>query len=91
MLLAIDVGNTNTVFALIKDDKVYHEWRVASDGQRTCDEYFVWFHQLMQYHVIELKTVTSVIIASVVPQVNRALVHFSKNYLCVEPVLIGGQ
>ena len=47
MLLAIDQGNTNTVFALIDADGAIHrKWRIATDDRRTADEYLVWIHAL---------------------------------------------
>ena len=42
MLLAIDVGNTNIVFALCAGQEIVHRWRISTDGQRTADEYAVW-------------------------------------------------
>ena len=47
MLLAIDVGNTNMVFALHDGEQVVAEWRCRTERQRTADEYYVWLRQLM--------------------------------------------
>ena len=47
MLLAIDVGNTNVVFALVEGREIKARWRVATDPRRTADEYAVWLLQLM--------------------------------------------
>ena len=49
MLLAIDVGNTNMVFALHDGERVVAEWRCRTERQRTADEYFVWLQQLMEH------------------------------------------
>ena len=68
MLLAIDVGNTNTVFAFYEDGEQKAEWRIATDARRTADEYFVWLDQLMRHEGIKTQ-ITDVIICSVVPQV----------------------
>src|SRR3546814_16866968 len=46
MLLAIDAGNTNVVFALVKDREIRARWRIATDTRRTADEYAGWRHQL---------------------------------------------
>ena len=43
MLLAIDVGNTNTVFAIFEKNKKLAQWRCSTSEERTADEYFVWF------------------------------------------------
>jgi len=47
MLLAVDVGNTNTVFALFDGEQPKADWRIATDTRRTADQYFVWFDHLM--------------------------------------------
>ena len=47
MLLAIDVGNTNLVFALFDGDELRARWRISTDGRRTGDEYAVWLFQLL--------------------------------------------
>ena len=48
MLLAIDAGNTNVVFALVDGDgEIRARWRIATDPRRTADEYAVWLHQLL--------------------------------------------
>ena len=48
MLLAVDVGNTNVVFALFDGLEIRSRWRVATDPRRTADQYAVWLLQLMQ-------------------------------------------
>src|SRR3546814_3969990 len=45
MLLAIDAGNTNCVFALVEGGDIRARWRIATDARRTADEYAVWLHQ----------------------------------------------
>ncbi|HET8613323.1 MAG TPA: type III pantothenate kinase, partial [Sphingomonas sp.] len=51
MLLAVDAGNTNIVFALVEPDGdrpvIRARWRIATDPRRTADEYAVWLHQLL--------------------------------------------
>ncbi len=46
MDLAIDIGNTNTVFAIVEDDTILHQFRMRTDAARTADEYYVWFSTL---------------------------------------------
>ena len=48
MLLAIDAGNTNVVFALVDDGDIRARWRIATDPRRTADEYVVWLNQLLE-------------------------------------------
>ena len=47
MLLAVDAGNTNLVFALVDGGAIKARWRIATDPRRTADEYAVWLHQLL--------------------------------------------
>ena len=46
MLLAVDVGNTNSVFSVSKEKKILSEWRCSTDGNMTADQYFTWLKQL---------------------------------------------
>ncbi|MGE0179845.1 MAG: type III pantothenate kinase, partial [Sphingomonas sp.] len=48
MLLAIDAGNTNLVFALVEEGVIRARWRIATDARRTADQYAVWLHQLLE-------------------------------------------
>lgn len=68
MLLAVDVGNTNAVFAVHDGTAVIGEWRCRTERQRTADEYFVWLRQLMEFNGVE-GAIRSVVVSSVVPQV----------------------
>ena len=88
MLLAIDVGNTNTVFAVHDGESFVGEWRCATDHQRTADEYYVWLRTLMQ---LERKDhpVDEVIISSVVPQVVFNLRVLCARYFDCRPVVVG--
>jgi type III pantothenate kinase len=88
MLLAIDVGNTNTVFALHDGSSVVAEWRCGTDRQRTADEYFVWLEQLMTFTGLKLQ-VRSVVISSVVPQVVYNLRVLSDRYFHCRPKVVG--
>ena len=65
MLLAIDCGNTNTVFALWDGEKIVSEWRTSTQHQRTADEYYTWLRTLMHLESIEV-TITEAIISSTV-------------------------
>ncbi len=89
MLLAIDVGNTNIVFALIAGDDIRFRWRIATDTKRTSDEYAVWLNQLLQLNKLSFKDVDAVIMASVVPGVMRNLASFTRKYCHTEPLITG--
>lgn len=66
MLLAIDAGNTNVVFALVDGGEIRSRWRIASDPRRTADEYAVWLHQLLELEGHPKDAVDAVIIGSCV-------------------------
>ena len=57
MLLVIDTGNTNTLFAIHDGDKWLVEWRIATDASRTADEYAVWFYQLMSMQKMQINDI----------------------------------
>lgn len=89
MLLAIDIGNTNTVFALCKDDAIAAHWRISTDHRRTADEYAVWLLSLMQLEKFSREDITQVAIASVVPDVIFNLKSLSRSMFNCEPLIIG--
>ena len=89
MLLAIDAGNTNLVFALVEDGRIRTRWRIATDARRTADEYAVWLHQLMQLEGIERTAVTAVILSTVVPRALHNLQVLASKYFGVEALIAG--
>jgi type III pantothenate kinase len=89
MLLAIDVGNTNIVFALVEGETIRWRWRIATDGRRTADQYAVWLHQLMGMEGVARDVVDTVVIASVVPQTLFNLRGLARRYFGVEPMVVG--
>jgi type III pantothenate kinase len=91
VLLAIDVGNTNIVFALFEGDKVMGQWRLSTDSKRTSDEYAILFKELMSLKGLRFDHVDNVIISSVVPQNLFSLKTLAKEFLKCEPLIIGEQ
>lgn len=89
MLLAVDVGNTNSKFALFDGDKLLARWRIATDDRRTADEYAVWLHQLLRMEGHDRTAVTDVIIATVVPRTLHNLQQLAQKYFGVEPLIAG--
>jgi type III pantothenate kinase len=88
MLLAIDCGNTNTVFSIWDGARFIATWRIATDHKRTADEYFVWLSSLM----ILTKTkahVTAAIISSTVPRVVFNLRVLCDRYFDCRPLVVG--
>ena len=89
MLLAIEQGNTNTLFAVHDQDSWIAQWRSATDSSRTADEYAVWLNQLLAMAGLKLTDLDACIISSVVPQSIFNLRNLSRRYLHVEPLVIG--
>ena len=89
MLLAIDAGNTNVVFALVRDDMIVARWRIATDARRTADEYAVWLHQLIALGGHDAKAVTAVAIATVVPRALHNLTVLAEKYFDQTPLIAG--
>jgi type III pantothenate kinase len=89
MLLAIDAGNTNVVFALFDGRNIKARWRIATDPRRTGDEYAVWLMQLLQIRGIKREAITEIIISTVVPRALHNIEVLARNYFFVEPLIAG--
>lgn len=89
MLLAIEQGNTNTLFAVHDGESWIAQWRSATESTRTADEYAVWLSQLLAMAELKLTDIDACIISSVVPQSIFNLRNLSRRYLHVEPLVIG--
>jgi type III pantothenate kinase len=89
MLLAIDAGNTNIVFALVKDGDIRGRWRIATDPRRTADEYVVWLRQLLDLDGYGIDDINQVIIGTVVPRALHNLEVLSEKYFRVKPLIAG--
>jgi type III pantothenate kinase len=93
MLLAIDAGNTNVVFALVANEggirEVRARWRIATDPRRTADEYAVWLSQLLSLEGYERAQVQTVAISTVVPRALHNLQVLSRKYFRCEPLIAG--
>jgi type III pantothenate kinase len=89
MLLAINSGNTNTVFALFEGDAIKGVWKAAANAKRTADEYAVWLTQLMALEGYRREDVDAVIVSNVVPAVAFNLKTLCRKYFHAEPMFIG--
>lgn len=89
MLLVIDVGNTNTVFALHDGTNWISSWRSSTDATRTADDYAVWLGTLMRVEGLELSAIDGCIISSVVPQAKFNFRNLSRRYFSDEPIFVG--
>ncbi|CAM4031775.1 Type III pantothenate kinase [Novosphingobium lubricantis] len=89
MLLAVDVGNTNIVFALFEGQAIKARWRVATDPRRTADEYAVWLLQLMEIKGFDPKAVQRILISTVVPRALHNLTVLAQKYFGIDPLVAG--
>ena len=89
LLLVIDVGNTNVVFGVYQEEKLLYDWRIATEKDRTSDEYGLLFEQIFRYHGLDPKQVKNVIISSVVPPLMHTLPAMSIKYFGIDPIVIG--
>src|ERR1043165_3567258 len=89
MLLAIDAGNTNIVFALYDGEKMRAQWRAVTQVSRPSDEYAVWLSQLLVLEGLSFSDLKAAIIATVVPAVLFDLRDLCRKYLKTEPLRVG--
>lgn len=89
MLLAIDVGNTNTVFGLHDGNSWVHQWRSATDATKTADDHASWLWRLADLQGVALSGVKGCVISTVVPQAQFNFRNLARRYLNVEPMFIG--
>jgi type III pantothenate kinase len=87
MLLCIDCGNTNTVFALWDGDDFICTFRTSTEWQRTADQYFVWYTTLLNHHKIDAH-VDEVMISSTVPRVVFNLRVMADRYFGTRPYVV---
>lgn len=91
MLLAIDVGNTNSVIALYDGERSLAQWRTSTSSTRTADEYAVWLSQLMGMAGYRLADITDCVISNVVPQSLFHLRNLSRRYFNREPFVVSAE
>jgi type III pantothenate kinase len=89
MLLAIDVGNTNTKFAVHDGSGWVGTWRSSTSSTKTADDYAVWLAVALGFHRLRLDDLTDCIISTVVPQAVFNLRNLARRHIGVEPLIIG--
>jgi type III pantothenate kinase len=89
MLLAVDSGNTNVVFAAYDGDELRASWRAATNPKRTADEYAVWLTQLMALAGLARSDIDATILANVVPEASFNLIGLCQRYFHSEPLVVG--
>ena len=88
MLLAIDLGNTNTVFGVYDGENLVMHWRLSTQKERTVDEYGILLRNLFALEKIDAKKIRGVIVASVVPPLDAVLNEMVSAYFSVKPMFV---
>ncbi len=89
MLLAVDIGNTHTVFGLFTGEALRIDWRVETRMERTGDEYGVLMRGLFELGGMNMGDVTAGIISSVVPPATSPMERFFARYVGIAPMVVG--
>ncbi len=88
LLLAIDAGNTNTVFGLWHGDHLLESYRLSTDTDRTSDEYGAMLCTLLERDGLEPTAVSSVIVASVVPPLRETISRLAEDFFGQRPMFV---
>ncbi|MFB0972017.1 MAG: type III pantothenate kinase [Neofamilia sp.] len=89
MLLVIDIGNTNIVLGIYKDEELIYDWRISTDKDKTTDEYGLMLMQILNNTKLEIEDISDIIISSVVPTVMDILPEVCIKYFKIDPIVIG--
>ncbi|XXF75088.1 type III pantothenate kinase [Myxococcaceae bacterium GXIMD 01537] len=89
MLLAIDVGNTNTVLGVYEGRKLLEHWRLETHARRTSDEYGIQVRQLFTWAGIDAGRVRAVAVSSVVPPLQFSIEKMAERYFKARPMFVG--
>lgn len=89
MLLVIDIGNTNIVLGMYEDEELKFHWRIATDRNKTEDEYGMLVRNLFVSVGLSFEQVEGVIISSVVPPLNFAMERMCLKYFDKKPLVVG--
>jgi type III pantothenate kinase len=89
MLLVVDVGNTNTVLGVFRDQELRAHWRVETRKARTADEYAATLHSLLAIDGLSFKDLDAGMVATVVPTALFAVESFFKQHLKIAPLVVG--
>ena len=88
LLLALDVGNTNTVVGLFSADELRGHWRLTTHSDRTADEIAMWLRQHLQRECVEPDELSAVAVSSVVPPMDRRIREGVRRYLEQDPFFV---
>ncbi|AKG05634.1 pantothenate kinase [Salimicrobium jeotgali] len=89
MNFVLDVGNTNTVLGVFKEDVLKYHWRIKTDRHKTEDEYGMLIQSLFAYEGLSFSDIKGVTISSVVPPIMHSLERVAEKYFHRKPIVIG--
>lgn len=89
MLLAVDVGNTNTVVGVYEGARLLEHFRLGTTSERTSDEWGLYFQLALQHRTIEPRAIEAVVVSSVVPPLQHRLETMGRDYFGVRPLFVG--
>ena len=89
MLLAIDIGNTNTTLGVFKDSELRATWHIATGIHRMADEYASLLINLMRHQGMDVTDITKIAMCSVVPPLTTVFEEVSERYFHTEPLIVG--
>lgn len=89
MLFCIDIGNTNVVLGVTRDEEVVRHWRIRTETEVTPDELGILVNNLFQWSGIALEEIDAVIISCVVPPLLNTFEQFSARYFGIQPLVVG--
>ncbi len=91
MLIAIDIGNTNVVIGIYRDQELVAHWRLSSQVARTQDECWILLSSLLKSNSIEMKQIHGGIISSVVPNLTSTLIQMLEDYFHLNPIVVSSE
>ncbi len=89
MLLAVDAGNTHTIFGVFEEQRLRGDWRVATRPDLTSDELGVLLRSLFAERSLEVSSVHGVVVSSVVPDLNGVFARTAERYFDARPLFVG--
>ncbi|MGL4819352.1 MAG: type III pantothenate kinase [Bacilli bacterium] len=89
MIFVLDVGNTNTVLGLFRDDELVFQWRIQTDRAKTEDEYGILIKSLFREENIELDAIEGIIFSTVVPPITTTFERMIRKHFKQKPLVVG--
>lgn len=89
MLLAVDIGNTNIALGVFDGKNIIQHWKIRTEREKTSDEYEIILLNLLSLACLEVESINSVIISSVVPPLTPVFENLSQDLLKVKPLVVG--